>query len=218
MNDVEKVIDLLVDAARPRGKRHPGELDRRRAQQIAGWERLNVAGVLEDADMQTLIRDYDSSLDYQRDHPLNEIDETLDSAMALSQSLDANARHEVSGLVDAPVRRRLGTYSVRCASRVLAGASAEICEAGLLAALLALDQEDARRDSRDLMVALAPLHVAAQRRGLGPATLFVRFAKFLPADLGDTLMAFGSRTDVTLSAFGWTQSRDHPIPWIVIEG
>lgn len=173
--------------------------------------------MLEEADLLTLIQHFDSGLDYQSDHPLNEIDDTLDSAMALARRLDADAYRDVSGLIDAPVRRRLGTYSVRCASRALAGRSADMCEAGLLAVLLAIDPEDGREDPRDLMVSFAPLHVAAQHSDLAPAAVFGKYAEFVPASVGDKLMAFGRRTDVTLSAFGWTLSQNRPIQWIVIE-
>lgn len=216
MNDVEIVIDLLLDAAQPRSERRPGELDRRRAQQIASWRRLNAAGMLEEADLLKLVQQFDSGLDYQMDHPLNEIDATLDSAMALARGLDADAHRDLSGLVDAPVRRRLGTYSVRCASRALAGRSANMCEAGLLAVLLAIDPEDNREDPRDLMVSLAPLHVAARGTYLAPAALFGKFSEFVPAHVGETLMAFGRRADVTLSAFGWARSQSYPVQWIII--
>ena len=50
MNNVEDVINLLLDAARPGNEHSPGEQDRRRAQQIAGWERLNAAGMLEETE------------------------------------------------------------------------------------------------------------------------------------------------------------------------
>lgn len=216
MNDVEKIIDLLLDATHPRNEHPRGELDRRRAQQVAIWERFSAAGILEEVELQALIDSFDSHLDYQRDHPLNEIDETLDSAMVLARSLDADARRAVSGLVDATVRSRLTTYSVRCASRALAQKSASLCDAGLLALLLSIDPDDDRTDPRDLMVSLAPLHVAVQDSDRSPAALFEQLAEFAPDHVSETLRVFGKRTDVTLKAFGWTLAQSKPIHWIVL--
>lgn len=216
MNNVEKMIDLLLDAARPRNEHPRGELDRRRAEQVATWERLSAAGMLEEAELQALINSFDSHLDYQRDHPLNEIDETLDSAMALARGLEADARRAVSGIVDASVRSRLNTYSVRCASRALAQKSSSLCDSGLLALLLSIDPDDDRKDPRDLVVSLAPLHVAAQYSDRSPAALFEQHAELAPDHVSETLRVFGRRADVTLKLFGWTLAQSKPVNWIVL--
>ncbi|MGK7909030.1 MAG: hypothetical protein AB4040_17630 [Synechococcus sp.] len=218
MNNVEKAIELLLDAARPRDEHPPGELDRIRAQQVASWERLFAAGMPEEAKLQALIEGFDSGLDYQRDHPLNEIDEALDSAMALARTFDADDCWAVSGLVDASVRSRLSTYAVRCAARALAQKSVDLFEAGLLACLLTIDPDNDRIDPRDLMVLFAPLHVAAQGSDRCPDDLFEQYADLAPAHASKTLRDFGRRTDVTLGAFGWTLDRSQPIPWIVLAG
>lgn len=216
MDEIEKVIELLLVASRPRGEHPPGELDRMRAHQVSSWKRMNAAGMLDAAELQKLIDGFDIALDYQRDHPLNEIDETLDSAMFLVQNLNIGARRAVSELLDDSVRSRIGTYVIRCASRALAEKSVGMCEVGLLAYLLIIDPSRDTTDPRDLMVSLAPLHVAAQGNNLAPASLFDQHAELAPDHIGKILRNFGKRTDVTLEAFGWILSHDHPIRWIVL--
>ena len=216
MNDVEKAIELLLEAARPRNRHPPGELDRIRTHQVASWERLNAMGMLEEAELQALIERFDRGLDYQRDHPLCEIDESLDTAMAIARGLDTSDFQAISELADASVRRRLGTYAVRCASRALARKSSDLCEAGLLALLLTIDPNNGETDPRDLMVSLTPLHVVAQNRDLGPAELFDRYAELAPAPIGETFKKFGRRMDVTLEAFGWALAQGQPVRWIVL--
>lgn len=216
MDVVEKVIDSLLDAARPRKEHPPGELDRKRAQFVDSWQRLNTAGMLKETELQSLIKQFDRGLDYQRDHPMSEIDEILDSAIALARRLDADDRLTVSELADASVRRRLVTYAVRCASRALAQNSVGLCSAGLLARVLAIDPKLGSEDSRDWMVSLAPLHVAAQASKHGSAALFEQHAELAPAPVSETLKIFGRRTDVSLEAFGWCLTLNQPIQWIIL--
>lgn len=218
MGEIEKVIELLLAAASPRNEHPLGELDRMRGQQISSWKRLHAAGMLDAAELRKLIDGFDSALDYQRDHPLSEIDEILDSAMLLMRNLNTDARRAVSELLDDSVRSRVGTYMVRCASRALAEKSVGMCEAGLLAYLLTIDPPRDRTDPRDLMVSLAPLHVAAQNNNLDPASLFGQHAELAPDPISKMLRDFGKRTDVTLEAFGWILSHNLPIRWIVLAG
>ena len=218
MGEIEKVIELLLAAASPR-KAHPlGELDRMRPQRISNWKQLHAAGMLDAAELRKLIDGFDSALDYQRDHPLSEIDEILDSAMLLVRNLNTDARRAVSELLDDSVRSRVGTYMVRCASRALAKKSVGMCEVGILAYLLIIDPSRDRMDPRDLMVSLAPLHVAAQDNKLDPASLFGQHAELAPDHISKMLRDFGKRTDVTLEAFGWMLSHTLPIRWIVLAG
>jgi hypothetical protein len=59
------------------------------------------------------------------------------------------------------------------------------------------------RDSRDLMVALAPFHDCARVLGLEVAATFREAAAQGPESLRAVVTAFGERNDVTLAAFGW---------------
>ncbi|MCP3867922.1 MAG: hypothetical protein GY703_07475 [Gammaproteobacteria bacterium] len=216
MDETERIIELLLEATSPRSEHPLGELDRMRAQQVSDWNRLHGAGMLDETELRKLIHGFDNALDYQRDHPLNEIDEILDSAISLVRNLNTDDRRAVSELLDDTVRSRVGTYMVRCASRALADKSVGMCETGLMAYLLIIDPRSDKTDPRDLMVSLAPLHVAAQGSNIDPATLFDQYAAFAPDHISKTLRDFGQRTDVTLEAFGWALSNNLPIRWIIL--
>ena len=213
MSELEEIIELLLNAAQPRNKVLPGELDRKRAQQIKNWEWLHRSGMLNDEALQELIKNFDSGLDYQRDHPLNEIDDTLDSAMTLALRLKQDDIQTIADLLDDSLRRRLSTYSVRCASRSMFQKPEHYCNLGLVACLLALHKE--KIDSRDLMVSLAPLHVAAQRTEIGAGGLFERHIEFAHNQVREIVVVFGNRKNVTLREFGWTITESKPIQWIV---
>jgi hypothetical protein len=213
MSEIEKIIELLLIAAQRRNEHLPGELDRKREQQVINWKRLHSAGVLDDEALQELIKRFDSGLDYQRDHPLNEIDETLDSAMTLALNLKKDAIQTIAGVLDDSVRKRLSTYSVRCASRSLFQKSEHFCNLGVIACLLALHKESI--DSRDLMVSLAPLHVAAQGTEFGAGVLFERHIEFAHNQIQEIVVVFSKRKNVALREFGWTITESKPIQWIV---
>ena len=123
----------------------------------------------------------------------------------------------VANLTDASVHTRLNTYAVRCAARTLAQGSAALCEHGLLALLLTMDPDERRGDGRDLMVLLAPLHVAAQKVGLDPAVLFERYAGLAHPPADKAIGAFGGRSDITLEAFGWVLAPSQSVSWIVLK-
>jgi hypothetical protein len=59
------------------------------------------------------------------------------------------------------------------------------------------------RDSRDLMIALAPFHDCARRLNLDVAATFREAAAHGPESLRAVVTAFGERKDVPLAAFGW---------------
>jgi hypothetical protein len=69
--------------------------------------------------------------------------------------------------------------------------------------LLVESETEWAKDERDLMVAMAPFHVEARRRGLDVDALFRRAATRGPATLAETVLAFGARADVTPEAFGF---------------
>jgi hypothetical protein len=217
MDNIEHLIDLLVLAAQPGNRSISGELDRRRSQQMASWQRLKVAGILNETDLYSLIKSYDSHLDYQRDHPLTRIDETLDMAIAVAQHLSKNDFVTVAALIDKIVHSRLITYAHRCASRSLTEGSVALCEAGLLALMISIDSDTTQADSRDMMVSLAPLHVAAQHCVSNVSELFSRYAEFTPDDIGKLVRAFGSRTDITLQSFGWILTANQHGSWVVLD-
>jgi hypothetical protein len=75
---------------------------------------------------------------------------------------------------------------------------------GALLSLLREGEQDWLKDDRDLMVAMAPYHDCAVRLGLDPGGLFDDVAREAPQALANTVRAFGQRTDITQSAFGFT--------------
>jgi hypothetical protein len=64
-------------------------------------------------------------------------------------------------------------------------------------------EADWLKDSRDLMVALAPYHDCARRLGLDVAATFRDAADVGPESLRHLVAEFGARNDVTPDAFGF---------------
>jgi hypothetical protein len=64
-------------------------------------------------------------------------------------------------------------------------------------------EADWLKDSRDLMVVLAPYHDCARRLGLDVAAMFRDAADDGPDSLRYVVAEFGARNDVTPAAFGF---------------
>jgi hypothetical protein len=64
-------------------------------------------------------------------------------------------------------------------------------------------EADWLKDSRDLMVALAPYHDCARRLGLDVAATFRDAADDGPESLRHVVAEFGARNDVTPASFGF---------------
>lgn len=60
-------------------------------------------------------------------------------------------------------------------------------------------------DNRNVTVGLAIYHHCARRLGLNPAELFAEAARFASLHVAQIMIAFGKRSDVTLSKFGWKE-------------
>jgi hypothetical protein len=88
------------------------------------------------------------------------------------------------------------------ASEALRQRSSELLHRTLVSNLCEGEKEWLR-DSRDLMLALAPYHDCAQRLDLNVADTFRRAADAGPASLRDVVCGFGERDDVTPQAFGY---------------
>lgn len=121
--------------------------------------------------------------------------------------------------VGAAVRRRrlpvICRFSVRVASRATSAAAPQRCKAALAAAVVAEWDE---REPRELMINLAPHHVAATRAGGHAAALFDWAAGRAAPDIAETLRVFGTRTDVGLEAFGWKEVTSQGATWFVLGG
>jgi hypothetical protein len=89
--------------------------------------------------------------------------------------------------------------------------SADVLRDGLLR-LLVTGEEQWLKDSRDLLMAMAPYHDCASRIGLDPGRFFAEVSREAPPTLAGTVLTFGHRTDITPSAFGFTvtTSREGP--------
>jgi hypothetical protein len=103
--------------------------------------------------------------------------------------------------------------SVRAASRAASAGDPLRCKAALAAAVVAEWNE---HELRELMVNLAPHHVAATRVAGGAAPLFDWAADRAPAEIGKTLRSFGARTDVSLDAFGWKEVSSPTGTWFAL--
>jgi hypothetical protein len=88
------------------------------------------------------------------------------------------------------------------ATRALREDDPELLRAGLVR-LIVQRQEEWGRDSRDLLLALAPYHDCARRLGLDPAAVFDEAAGQAPVTLREIVRDFGRRQDVTPGAFGF---------------
>ena len=73
----------------------------------------------------------------------------------------------------------------------------------LLVADLIEGEREWLKDSRDLMMVLAPYHHCAQQLGLDVAAAFRAAAYAGPDSLQAVVIAFGERSDVTPEAFGF---------------
>ena len=97
------------------------------------------------------------------------------------------------------------------ASRALRTGSTEHLRSDLVDVLVE-GEEEWRKDSRDLMMALAPFHDCARRLKADPAALFESAAAEGPESLREVVTAFGARTDVNPATFAFevTQTADGP--------
>lgn len=64
------------------------------------------------------------------------------------------------------------------------------------------------KDSRDLMLSLAPFHDCARRLGLEVSRVFNDAADGAGGDAGEIARAFGRRSDVTPDAFAFAVESD----------
>jgi hypothetical protein len=96
----------------------------------------------------------------------------------------------------------LGRYGIRQVTSALREGSVDLLRQALLATgLAACPRSD---DERDTMVGLALPWVVAQQLEIPAAEVFADVADRLPdAAVAGLLREFGSRSDVTLQAFGW---------------
>ena len=88
------------------------------------------------------------------------------------------------------------------ASRPLRSGSSEELQRAIVADLVEGEPEWVK-DSRDLMMVLAPFHDCAQRLGLDVAATFRAAADEGPESLRRVVTQFGERNDVTPAAFGY---------------
>lgn len=105
----------------------------------------------------------------------------------------------------------------RAATDALRSRSPEKLEASIRDLLSGPDNAGLREDSRDLMVALAPLHDCARRLGLDPAAVFDAGAEGASAETAQLAREFGRRTDVSGHSFAFMveDTDDGPEYWHV---
>lgn len=83
-----------------------------------------------------------------------------------------------------------------------------------VAGLRAFAFVNADRDARDLMIALAPLHVAAVA-AFGNEDPLQALHALSDGDDASTIAVFSRRADVSLKAFGWEQVDTNHGRWII---
>jgi len=105
----------------------------------------------------------------------------------------------------------------RVATEAVRSGSPERLEASIRDLLTDPENAQLREDSRDLMVALAPLHDCARRLGLDPVTVFDAAADGAPPEIAELAREFGRRTDITAHSFAFMveDTDDGPEYWHV---
>jgi hypothetical protein len=91
----------------------------------------------------------------------------------------------------------------RVATEAVRNGSPERLEASVRDLLTDPEYAQLREDSRDLLVALAPLHDCARRLGLDPVTVFDAAADGAPPEIATLAREFGRRTDITEHSFAF---------------
>jgi hypothetical protein len=91
----------------------------------------------------------------------------------------------------------------RVATDALRSGSPEKLEASIRDLLSGPEYAQLREDSRDLMVALAPLHDCARRLGLDPAPVFDAAAEGASPEMAELAREFGRRTDISGDSFAF---------------
>jgi hypothetical protein len=91
----------------------------------------------------------------------------------------------------------------RVATEALRSGSPERLERSIRELLTDAEYAELREDSRDLMVALAPLHDCARRLGLDPVAVFDAAAEGASPAMADLAREFGRRTDITADSFAF---------------
>ena len=91
----------------------------------------------------------------------------------------------------------------RVATEALRSGSPGKLEASIRGLLTDPENAQLREDSRDLMVALAPLHDCARRLGLDPVAVFDAAADGAAAEMAELAREFGRRTDITGEGFAF---------------
>ena len=91
----------------------------------------------------------------------------------------------------------------RVATEALRSGSPEKLEASIRDLLSGSEYAQLREDSRDLMVALAPLHDCARRLGLDPVAVFDAATDGASPEMAELAREFGRRTDISGHSFAF---------------
>jgi hypothetical protein len=144
------------------------------------------------------------------DEPLGSRDAAVDELMGLALWPGSAGLRGVRTAVSRRQLPALYRFSVRVASRAATAGDPALCRAAIAAAVIVVWDEG---DPREVMISVAPHHVAATRVSGQAAIVFDWAASQAPAELAGTLRVFGLRTDVTLKAFGWTEVTNPSGTW-----
>lgn len=142
------------------------------------------------------------SLDYYQQPIPSEIDQRMDEAVKLFISADPAERETFQSSLTPSVRSQFAIYGHRVATRANREKRPDLLELGLVAAVIANYIVPA---NRRIEISLAIYHYTAVKLGRDPRDLFTYAADYAAADLAASLVAFGSRGDVTLKKYGWKE-------------
>jgi hypothetical protein len=147
------------------------------------------------------------------DDPANDGDVAVDALSDQALELAPGGLFALGAAITRRRRSLLYRYSVRAASRAVTTIDPHRAKAALAAGLVAEWHE---HEPRELMINLAPHHVAATRVNGSATALFGWAAGHAAAESAETIRTFGTRTDVTLEAFGWKEVQHPSGTWFVL--
>ena len=132
-----------------------------------------------------------------------DLDRTLDTIFAGVLDPDEFFVRALNGALGRQQRALVYRYAIRLLARGLTNNDAQVVPAAATALAIATYHED---DYRNLMLNLAPLHVAAARLTGDASPTLDWIAARLPDEQRGNLRAWGRRPGITLETFRWKET------------
>ena len=133
---------------------------------------------------------------------IGDLDRELDTILGGIIDPDESLVSAINAALARQQRKLIYRYGIRLLARGLTDTEAEVLPTAATALAIASYDET---DYRDLMLKLAPLHVAATRLTGDASPTLDWIAERLPDKQRSNLRAWGRRPGITLAAFRWKE-------------